>query len=153
MRKPQHVLLIALCIQTISGAGQALAAASWETKIGAANQSPAAPPAQPVSECASIVAGMQPRLNRMRQLKASIAAAETGAPTSLLGYAQKAFGYKEDNGQARENERQLRLETRSIEDINSILVSQHCVPVDIKAELAKPPTPEPEAKKKHKKVF
>jgi hypothetical protein len=118
-------------------AGQPLSAWDQSTKVESADDAAQANAASPL--CAPLAANITRRIAAIKSLRAAIRKAEAAPPTSVKSALQGLFGKPEPTAKMIDQERRIADERRTAVDLNAMLRSSNCVPIDIDAALSEQP--------------
>lgn len=110
---------------------------NWKhsTKVETPAEAPGPSTGNP--NCDQISANINRRVATIKALKVSIDQAASGPPSSVQSALEGMFGTAQPTTKTIELERKIKQERRSADDLNAMMVSLKCDPVDIDQALAK----------------
>lgn len=85
--------------------------------------------------CQQISSNISKRIASIRSLQAAIAKSAAGPPSSLKSAFEDMFGTRQPDAKTRELERNIKVERKAADDLNDMMRSSQCTPVDIDAAL------------------
>lgn len=87
--------------------------------------------------CKQISSTIAKRIASIKALQAGIEKSETGPPSSVKSALEDMFGTRQPDAKTRELGRKIKLERKAVDELNDMMRSSRCAPVDIDAVLAK----------------
>lgn len=87
--------------------------------------------------CKQISSTISKRIASIKALQAAIEKSETAPPSSVKSALEDMFGTRQPDAKTRELGRKIKVERKAVDELNEMMRSSRCAPVDIDAVLAK----------------
>lgn len=87
--------------------------------------------------CKQLSSTLSKRIASIKAFQAAIEKSETGPPSSVKSALEDMFGTRQPDAKSRELVRKIKVERKAVDELNEMMRSSRCAPVDIDAMLAK----------------
>lgn len=87
--------------------------------------------------CQQLSANISKRVASIKSYQDAIAKSAAGPPRSMKSAFEDVFGTRQPDAKTREYERKIKAERKSADELNHMMRSSQCTPIDIDAALAK----------------
>jgi hypothetical protein len=131
----RYLCAIAACMFALPAGVEAkahrLPKSTWQGSVAVAPDAPASVASKASPVCAQMTANTKSHVDKLQSLIIDVAKSRTAPPSTVFGTVKNMMGHRYVDKATKDKLDKLEGERRSVKELNAMLVSLHCEPVDV----------------------